>query len=188
MRKAPHNLPAAGAWGEQLTLIDPPEFSPGLPTPATLADLLLTHLLDGELQTFGGRITAKSKRLPIRFGSFVGYLDVDLKCRNAPVTTGAIAFDDFNAHFLSRVVVQRSKDDERQALGARFMVEIVILEPVIGLLRQPFLNDRYDSSPERGVIKSTQPTFRIAFRLRRHAIELGLKLRRLVSTRLSVWV
>lgn len=51
MKKAPHNLPAAGAWGEQLTLIDPPEFSPGLPTPATLADLLLNHLLDGEAFT-----------------------------------------------------------------------------------------------------------------------------------------
>lgn len=51
MKKAPHNLPAAGARGEQLTLIDPPEFSPTLPKPATLADRLLDRLLAGEAFT-----------------------------------------------------------------------------------------------------------------------------------------
>lgn len=48
MKKAPHNLPAAGALGEQLTFIDPPEFSPGLPNRATLADRLLAEFLKGE--------------------------------------------------------------------------------------------------------------------------------------------
>lgn len=48
MKRAPNNLPAAGALGEQLTLIEPPEFSPTLPKPATLADKLLGALLQGE--------------------------------------------------------------------------------------------------------------------------------------------
>jgi hypothetical protein len=34
--------------GEQLELLDPPPFSPGLPKPATLPDLLLRRLLEGE--------------------------------------------------------------------------------------------------------------------------------------------
>lgn len=38
MKKAPNNLPAAGALGEQLTLIDPPPFCPGWPTRNSLAD------------------------------------------------------------------------------------------------------------------------------------------------------
>lgn len=48
MKKAPNNLPAAGALGEQLTFLDPPEFSPTLPKPATLPDRLLDRLLQGE--------------------------------------------------------------------------------------------------------------------------------------------
>jgi hypothetical protein len=48
MKKAPLNLPAAGALGEQLTFLDPPEFSPGLPKRATLADMLLMEFLKGE--------------------------------------------------------------------------------------------------------------------------------------------
>lgn len=48
MKKAPNNFPAAGALGEQLTFLDPPVFSPGLPTPATLADRLLTGFLQGK--------------------------------------------------------------------------------------------------------------------------------------------
>jgi hypothetical protein len=48
MKKAPYNLPAAGALGEQLTFLDPPEFSPVLPRAATLADKLLDALLKGK--------------------------------------------------------------------------------------------------------------------------------------------
>lgn len=51
MKKAPNNLPAAGALGEQLSFLDPIEFSPALPKRATLADLLLTRLLQGEAFT-----------------------------------------------------------------------------------------------------------------------------------------
>ena len=51
MKKAPNNLPAAGALGEQLTFIDPPPFCPTLPSRATLADKLLDRLLQGESLT-----------------------------------------------------------------------------------------------------------------------------------------
>lgn len=49
MNKAPHNLPAAGAWGEQLTLIDPPPFCPTWPKRNTLADKALKLFLDGKV-------------------------------------------------------------------------------------------------------------------------------------------
>jgi hypothetical protein len=51
MKKAPNNLPAAGALGEQLSLIDPPEFSASFPKPATLPDRLLDRLLAGDSLT-----------------------------------------------------------------------------------------------------------------------------------------
>ena len=51
MKKAPTDQGHGALVGEQLTFLDPPEFSPGLPTRATLADLLLTHLLNGESYT-----------------------------------------------------------------------------------------------------------------------------------------
>jgi len=47
MKKAPHNLPAAGALGEQLSFIDPPPFSPQWPTRGTLADKALGMFMDG---------------------------------------------------------------------------------------------------------------------------------------------
>lgn len=47
MKKAPHNLPAAGALGEQLTFIDPPPFCPSWPKRGTLADRALGMLMDG---------------------------------------------------------------------------------------------------------------------------------------------
>ena len=47
MRKAPHNLPAAGALGEQLTFIDPPPFCPTWPNRNSLADRALRLFLDG---------------------------------------------------------------------------------------------------------------------------------------------
>lgn len=49
MSKAPHNLPAAGALGEQLTLIDPPPFCPTWPKRNTLADRALKMFLDGKV-------------------------------------------------------------------------------------------------------------------------------------------
>ena len=49
MKKAPHNLPAAGALGEQLTLIDPPPFCPAWPKRNTLADRALKLFLDGRV-------------------------------------------------------------------------------------------------------------------------------------------
>ena len=49
MRKAPHNLPAAGALGEQLTFIDPPEFCPAWPKRNSLADRALKMFLDGKV-------------------------------------------------------------------------------------------------------------------------------------------
>jgi hypothetical protein len=49
MKKAPHNLPAAGALGEQLTLLDPPPFCPAWPTRNTLADRALKLFLDGRV-------------------------------------------------------------------------------------------------------------------------------------------
>ncbi len=49
MKKAPHNLPAAGALGEQLTLIDPPPFCPAWPKRNTLADRALKMFLDGRV-------------------------------------------------------------------------------------------------------------------------------------------
>ncbi len=49
MKKAPHNLPAAGAMGEQLTLIDPPPFCPAWPKRNTLADRALKLFLDGRV-------------------------------------------------------------------------------------------------------------------------------------------
>jgi hypothetical protein len=47
VKKAPHNLPAAGALGEQLTLIDPPPFCPAWPARNSLADRALKMFLDG---------------------------------------------------------------------------------------------------------------------------------------------
>ena len=49
MKKAPHNLPAAGALGEQLSFIDPPPFCPAWPTRHTLADRALKLFLDGKV-------------------------------------------------------------------------------------------------------------------------------------------
>jgi hypothetical protein len=49
MNKAPHNLPAAAALGEQLSFIDPPAFCPSWPTRNTLADIALKLFLDGKV-------------------------------------------------------------------------------------------------------------------------------------------
>jgi hypothetical protein len=49
MRKAPHNLPAAGALGEQLSFIDPPPFCPAWPKRNSLADRALKMFLDGRV-------------------------------------------------------------------------------------------------------------------------------------------
>lgn len=49
MKKAPHNLPAAGALGEQLTFIDPPPFCPAWPKRNSLADRALKMFLDGRV-------------------------------------------------------------------------------------------------------------------------------------------
>jgi hypothetical protein len=49
MKKAPHNLPAAGALGEQLSFIDPPPFCPSWPKRNTLADRALKLFLDGKV-------------------------------------------------------------------------------------------------------------------------------------------
>ncbi len=49
MKKAPHNLPAAGALGEQLTFIDPPPFCPSWPKRNSLADRALKLFLDGRM-------------------------------------------------------------------------------------------------------------------------------------------
>lgn len=49
MKRAPHNLPAAGALGEQLTLIDPPPFCPAWPKRNSLADRALKMFLDGRV-------------------------------------------------------------------------------------------------------------------------------------------
>jgi hypothetical protein len=49
MKKAPHNLPAAGVWGEQLTFIDPPPFCPAWPKRNGLADRALKMFLDGRV-------------------------------------------------------------------------------------------------------------------------------------------
>ena len=49
MKKAPCNLPAAGALVEQLTLIDPPPFCPAWPKRNTLADRALKLFLDGRV-------------------------------------------------------------------------------------------------------------------------------------------
>jgi hypothetical protein len=49
MRKAPHNLPAAGALGEQLTFIEPPPFCPVWPKRNGLADRALKMFLDGRV-------------------------------------------------------------------------------------------------------------------------------------------
>ena len=49
MKKAPHNLPAAGALGEQLSFIDPPPFCPAWPNHNTLADRALKLFLDGHV-------------------------------------------------------------------------------------------------------------------------------------------
>lgn len=48
MKKAPNNLQAGGAFGEQLTLLDPPPFCPSWPKNGTLADKALRLLLDGK--------------------------------------------------------------------------------------------------------------------------------------------
>lgn len=50
MKNAPTDQ-GHGALGEQLSFIDPPPFSPTLPSPATLADKLLDRLLRGESLT-----------------------------------------------------------------------------------------------------------------------------------------
>lgn len=49
MKKAPHNLPAAGALGEQLSFIDPPPFCPAWPKRNSLADRALKMFLDGRV-------------------------------------------------------------------------------------------------------------------------------------------
>lgn len=49
MKKAPYNLPAAGALGEQLSFIDPPPFCPAWPKRNTLADRALKLFLDGRV-------------------------------------------------------------------------------------------------------------------------------------------
>jgi len=49
MKKAPHNLPAAGALGEQLSFIDPPPFCPAWPKRNSLADRALKMFLDGRM-------------------------------------------------------------------------------------------------------------------------------------------
>ena len=49
MKKAPHNLPAAGALGEQLTFIEPPPFCPAWPKRSSLADRALKMFLDGRV-------------------------------------------------------------------------------------------------------------------------------------------
>lgn len=49
MKKAPHNLPAAGALGEQLSFIDPPPFCPAWPKRSSLADRALKMFLDGRV-------------------------------------------------------------------------------------------------------------------------------------------
>ena len=49
MKKALHNLPAAGALGEQLSFIEPPPFCPAWPRRNTLADRALKLFLDGKV-------------------------------------------------------------------------------------------------------------------------------------------
>ena len=49
MKKAPLNLPAAGALGEQLSFIDPPPFCPAWPKRNSLADRALKLFLDGKV-------------------------------------------------------------------------------------------------------------------------------------------
>ena len=49
MKKAPHNLPAAGALGQQLSFIDPPPFCPAWPKRNSLADRALKMFLDGRV-------------------------------------------------------------------------------------------------------------------------------------------
>jgi len=49
MKKAAHNLPVAGVLGEQLSLIDPPPFSPTWPKRNSLADRALKLFLDGKV-------------------------------------------------------------------------------------------------------------------------------------------
>ena len=49
MKKAPPNLPAAGALGEQLSFIDPQPFCPTWPKRNTLADHALRLFLDGRV-------------------------------------------------------------------------------------------------------------------------------------------
>ena len=49
MNKAPQNLPAAGAFGEQLSFIDPPPFCPAWPKRNSLADRALKMFLDGRV-------------------------------------------------------------------------------------------------------------------------------------------
>jgi hypothetical protein len=49
MKNAAHNLPPAGALGEQLPPIDSPPFCPAWPKRNTLADRALKWLLDGRV-------------------------------------------------------------------------------------------------------------------------------------------
>lgn len=49
MKNAPHSLPTAGAFGEQLTFIDPPPICPAWPGRNSLASRALTMFLDGRV-------------------------------------------------------------------------------------------------------------------------------------------
>ena len=49
MKKAPRNLPAAGALGEQFSFLDRLPFCPEWPTRNTLADRALKLFLDGKV-------------------------------------------------------------------------------------------------------------------------------------------
>ena len=49
MKKAPYNLPAAGASGDQLSFIEPPPFCPTWPKRYGLADRALKMFLDGKV-------------------------------------------------------------------------------------------------------------------------------------------
>ncbi|MFO1262784.1 MAG: hypothetical protein U1E84_05490 [Rhodoferax sp.] len=49
MKKAPTQTNATGAYGEQLSFLPPPPFSPSWPTKGTLADRALGMLMDGRM-------------------------------------------------------------------------------------------------------------------------------------------
>lgn len=48
MKKAPRQTNATGAYGEQLSFLPPPQFSPTWPQKNTLADRALGMLMDGK--------------------------------------------------------------------------------------------------------------------------------------------